>query len=82
MDPIEIKIIGIISEKVGIPGNAISEDADLTIDLGLDSLDTVELILDIEKAFNLTIPDEEVQNIRTVRQAIEAVMVELKRKEI
>ena len=74
---VETKIIEIIQEKAGVQGEEISLDAHLANDLGLDSLDAVELILELENIFAITIPDEAVEQIQTVRQAIEAVKAEL-----
>ena len=74
---VETKIIEIIQEKAGVQGEEISLDAHLANDLGLDSLDAVELILELENIFAITIPDEAVEQIQTVRQAIEVVKTEL-----
>lgn len=82
MNPIETKIIEIIRKNPNIQGKEISPDDHFINNLGIDSLDAVELILDLEKAFEITIPDEEAQEIQTVRQAIEAVKDELKSKEV
>ena len=74
---VETKIIEIIQEKAGIQGEEISLDAHLANDLGLDSLDAVELILELENIFAITISDEVAEQIQTVRQAIEVVKTEL-----
>jgi acyl carrier protein len=64
------KVSAIIVEKLGVDESDISPEASFTNDLGADSLDTVELIMEFEKEFDLTIPDEEAENIATVGDAI------------
>ena len=70
---IETKVIEIISNKLGLPKEEVTPDASFTMDLGADSLDTVELIMDFEKDFNLKISDEDAMNIKTVGDAIEYI---------
>ena len=70
---IEEKVINIISNKLGLPKEEVTPAASFTMDLGADSLDTVELIIDFEKAFNLKISDEDAMNIKTVGDAIEYI---------
>ena len=67
---IEEKVINIISNKLGLPKEEVTPAANFTMDLGADSLDTVELIMDFEKEFNLKISDEDAMNIKTVDDAI------------
>ena len=67
---IESTVKSIIVEKLGVDESDVSTDASFTNDLGADSLDTVELIMEFEKEFDLTIPDEEAENIATVGDAI------------
>lgn len=64
------KVTSIIVEKLGVDEAEISPEASFTNDLGADSLDTVELIMEFEKEFDLTIPDEEAENIATVGDAV------------
>ena len=64
------KVKAIIVEKLGVDESDISEDASFTDDLGADSLDTVELIMEFEKEFDITIPDEDAEQIATVGDAI------------
>ncbi|NND70904.1 MAG: acyl carrier protein [Rhodothermales bacterium] len=64
------KVTSIIVEKLGVDEAEIAPEASFTNDLGADSLDTVELIMEFEKEFDLTIPDEEAENIATVGDAI------------
>ena len=71
MSEIAAKVKEIIVDKLGVDESEISPEASFTNDLGADSLDTVELIMEFEKEFNISIPDEEAENIATVGQAID-----------
>ncbi|MEL6614837.1 MAG: acyl carrier protein, partial [Bacteroidota bacterium] len=62
-DNIESRVTAIIVEKLGVDESEISRDASFTNDLGADSLDTVELIMEFEKEFGITIPDEDAEKI-------------------
>jgi|TARA_B100000029_G_scaffold230878_1_gene228392 acyl carrier protein len=70
MENLENKIKEIIVDKLGIEESEITDSASFTNDLGADSLDTVELIMEFEKEFNVSIPDEEAEKIQTVGDAI------------
>ena len=70
MSEIEAKVRDIIVEKLGVDEADVKPEASFTNDLGADSLDTVELIMDFEKKFNVTIPDEDAEKIGTVGDAI------------
>lgn len=70
---IEEKVINIISNKLGLPKEEVTPAASFTMDLGADSLDTVELIMDFEKEFNLKISDEDAMNIKSVGDAIDYI---------
>ncbi len=70
MENLENKIKEIIVDKLGIEESEITDNASFTNDLGADSLDTVELIMEFEKEFNVSIPDEEAEKIQTVGDAI------------
>lgn len=61
----------IIVDKLGVEESQVTPEASFTNDLGADSLDTVELIMEFEKEFNISIPDEQAETIGTVGQAIE-----------
>ena len=63
----------IIIDKLGVDENKITLDAKFIDDLGADSLDTVELIMQFEEEFNIEIPDEDAENITTVGKAIEYI---------
>ena len=70
MKNLEKKVKEIIIDKLGIEESETTDSANFTNDLGADSLDTVELIMEFEKEFNISIPDEDAEKIGTVSQAI------------
>ncbi len=70
MADIESKVRDIIVEKLNLDASEVTREANFSTDLGADSLDTVELIMDFEKEFDMTIPDDQAQKIQTVGDAI------------
>ena len=70
MSEISQKVRSIIIDKLGVEDSEVTPEASFTNDLGADSLDTVELIMEFEKEFNISIPDDQAENISTVGQAI------------
>lgn len=70
---VEEKVKAIIVEKLGVEESEVTREASFTNDLGADSLDTVELIMEFEKEFGISIPDEDTQNINTVNDVIEYI---------
>ena len=70
MSDIAEKLNSIIVEKLGVEASEVTPEASFTNDLGADSLDTVELIMEFEKEFSVSIPDDQAENIQTVGQAI------------
>lgn len=70
MSDIASRVKTIIVDKLGVEENEVTIDASFTNDLGADSLDTVELIMEFEKEFNIAIPDDKAENIATVGDAI------------
>ncbi len=70
MSEISEKVKAIIVDKLGVELSEVTEDANFNTDLGADSLDTVEMIMDFEKEFGISIPDEEAEKIKTVGEAI------------
>ncbi len=73
MSDVAAKVKAIIVDKLGVDENEVVNDASFTNDLGADSLDTVELIMEFEKEFDLAIPDDEAEKISTVGEAIEHI---------
>ena len=74
MSEIESRVKAIIVEKLGVDESQVKPEASFTNDLGADSLDTVELIMEFEKAFNITIPDEDAgEKIATVGDAVKYI---------
>ena len=70
MSSISDKVKQIIVEKLGVDEGEIANESSFTNDLGADSLDTVELIMEFEKEFDIAIPDEEAEKIATVGDAV------------
>jgi len=70
MSEISEKVKAIIVDKLGIDASEITNEASFTNDLGADSLDTVELIMEFEKEFDIQIPDDQAEAIATVGDAI------------
>ena len=70
MSEIAKQVKEIIIDKLGVEESEVTPEASFTNDLGADSLDTVELIMEFEKRFNISIPDDQAESISTVGQAI------------
>lgn len=70
MATIAERVTSIIVDKLGVDASEVTNEASFTGDLGADSLDTVELIMEFEKEFNIAIPDEQAEKIATVGDAI------------
>lgn len=70
MADVAAKVKEIIVSKLGVDEGQITPEASFTNDLGADSLDTVELVMEFEKAFNIQIPDEDAEKISTVGDAV------------
>ncbi len=73
MSDVKSKVVAIIVDKLGVDEGDITDDASFTNDLGADSLDTVELIMEFEKEFNIAIPDDQAENIATVGEAVKYI---------
>ena len=69
----ESKVKAIIVDKLGVDESEVANEASFTNDLGADSLDTVELIMEFEKEFNIAIPDDQAEKIATVGDAIKYI---------
>ncbi|MFT5823145.1 MAG: acyl carrier protein [Crocinitomix sp.] len=70
MSDVKSKVTSIIVDKLGVAEEEVAAEASFTNDLGADSLDTVELIMEFEKEFNIAIPDDQAEKIQTVGDAI------------
>lgn len=75
------QVKAIIVDKLGVEESEVAESANFTNDLGADSLDTVELLMEFERVFGIKIPDEETSTIATVKDAIDKVKEKLAGKE-
>lgn len=73
MSEIAEKVKSIIVDKLGVEESEVTTEASFTNDLGADSLDTVELIMEFEKEFNIAIPDEQAEKIGTVGEAVDYI---------
>lgn len=71
---IEAKVIDIVAEQMGVDRSQITRETSFVNDLNADSLDTVELVMELEDEFETSIPDEEAEKIQTVGQAVEFIM--------
>ena len=80
MSEILNEIVPIIAEKLGVDPSEVTMEASFTNDLGADSLDTVELMLDFEKKFGIAIPDDQQENIVTVGDVIRLIEEEQKKQ--
>lgn len=76
-DEIVKKVKEIIVDKLGVEPSEVTETANFTNDLGADSLDTVELLMEFERVFGIKIPDEETATIATVKDAVDKVAEKL-----
>ncbi|KGL50584.1 MULTISPECIES: acyl carrier protein [Porphyromonas] len=74
---LEKKVVDIIVDKLNVQASEVTATASFTNDLGADSLDTVELIMDFEKTFGISIDDTEAQNIKTVGDAMDHIAAKL-----
>ena len=78
MSDVAAKVKAIIVDKLGVDESEVTLEASFTNDLGADSLDTVELIMEFEKEFDLAIPDDQAEKISTVGDAIAHIEANLK----
>ena len=78
MSEIEERVTAIIVDKLGVNASEVKPEATFAQDLGADSLDTVELIMEFEKEFGITIPDDKAEGITTVGDAISYIEEHLK----
>lgn len=73
MSEVKDKVVSIIVDKLGVDAAEVKLESSFTNDLGADSLDTVELIMEFEKEFNIAIPDDQAENIATVGEAVKYI---------
>lgn len=73
MSSVADRVIEIISAQMGVGKDQVTPETSFVNDLGADSLDTVELVMELEEEFDITIPDEDAEQIQTVGQAIEYI---------
>ncbi|HBV65793.1 MAG: acyl carrier protein [Rubripirellula sp.] len=73
MATVEERVIDIVSEQLGVDKEKITRETSFVTDLGADSLDTVELVMELEEEFDINIPDDEAENIQKVGQAIDFI---------
>ena len=73
MAEIEARVKDIIVDKLGVDESEVTPNASFTNDLGADSLDTVELIMELEKEFGMSIPDDQAEKISTVQDAVDYI---------
>ena len=78
---IEDKVIEIVSEQMGVDKAEITRETSFINDLNADSVDTVELVMEFEDEFDMSIPDEEAEKIQTVGAAIDYIIEIIKKKE-
>ncbi|RME86261.1 MAG: acyl carrier protein [Zetaproteobacteria bacterium] len=76
-DEIAAKVIKIVAEQLNVDEEEVRPDSSFVDDLGADSLDTVELVMALEEAFGIEIPDEDAEKIQTVQQAIDYIASKL-----
>jgi acyl carrier protein len=74
---IEAKVIQIVSEQMSVDKSEITRQTSFVNDLNADSLDTVELVMELEDEFDMTIPDEEAEKLKTVGEAIDYIKKQL-----
>jgi acyl carrier protein len=78
MADLEEKVKEIIAKELGVEREKLTNDASFMEDLGADSLDTVELVMEFEKEFNIDIPDEDAEKLRTVGDAMNYLKTKVK----
>ena len=79
MDDIQKKVTVIITEKLGIPETEVTSDANFVKDLGIDSLDYAELIMEFEQTFDIKIPDDDAEKMATISSAVDYIRNKVKK---
>jgi acyl carrier protein len=78
MQDVQKKIASILIEKLGIPESEITPDASFVKDLGIDSLDYAELVMEFEQVFDIKIPDDDAEKMQTIGDAVNYIQSKLK----
>ena len=78
MADVKKKVTSILIEKLGVPDSQITPDASFVKDLGIDSLDYAELVMEFEQTFDIKIPDEDAEKMQTIGQAVSYIEGKLK----
>jgi acyl carrier protein len=73
MDEIQKKVTAIITDKLGISETEVTPDANFVKDLGIDSLDYAELVMEFEQTFDIKIPDDDAENLITISSAVQYI---------
>ncbi len=79
MQDVEKKVTAILIEKLGVPDSQITPDASFVKDLGIDSLDYAELVMEFEQTFDIKIPDDDAEKMQTIGQAVVYIRSKLKK---
>ena len=79
MQDIQQKITSILTEKLGVAASEITVDANFVKDLGIDSLDYAELVMDFEQTFDIKIPDDDAEKMQTIGQAVKYIQSKIKK---
>ena len=77
MASVEERVIDIVSEQLGVDKEKITKDTSFVNDLGADSLDTVELVMELEEEFDINIPDDSAEKIQKVGEAVDYIEKEM-----
>ena len=77
-DEIEKKVTTIITEKLGIPETEVTPDANFVKDLGIDSLDYAELVMEFEQTFDIKIPDDDAEKLANISSAVDYISSKVK----
>ena len=80
MPSIEERVIETVCENLGVSKEQVTRQTSFTEDLGADSLDIVEMVMELEEEFEITIPDEQAEKIKTVGEAIDYIQKEIEKK--
>ena len=77
LESVQKKVTEIITEKLGIPESEVTLDASFVKDLGIDSLDYAELVMEFEQTFDIKIPDDDAERMSTIGSAVEYIQTKL-----